>query len=48
MKKYTIITEGTDYGASGHHLSKKEFNSLKTNTSDLSDIQTIIAELIEI
>ena len=44
MKKYTIIIEGTEYGASGHDLSKKEFNSLKTNISDLSDIQTIIAE----
>ena len=44
IKKYTIIIEGTEYGASGHDLSKKEFNSLKTNLSDLSDIQTIIAE----
>ena len=44
MKTYTIIIEGTEYGASGHDLSKKEFDSLKTNSSDLSDIQTVIAE----
>lgn len=44
MKKYQIIIEGTEYGASGHDLSKKEFDSLKTTSSDLSDIQTVIAD----
>tara|TARA_B100000780_G_scaffold222543_1_gene161653 strand:+ start:125 stop:262 length:138 start_codon:yes stop_codon:yes gene_type:complete len=28
IKKYSIIIEGIEYGASGHNLSKKEFDSL--------------------
>jgi hypothetical protein len=42
MKKYQIIIEGIEYGASGHNLSKKEFDSLINTGKNLSDIQTVL------
>ena len=44
MKKYQIIIEGIEYGASGHNLSKKEFDSLINTGKNLSDIQTVIPD----
>ena len=42
MKKYQIIIDGIEYGASGHNLSKKEFDSLINTVKNLSDIQTVL------
>ena len=44
MKKYELILEGNEYGASGHNLSIDEFNSLKSIEKNLNNISSVIVD----